>query len=206
MAEIVLNVRSTHSERLLPAVERILADAGCSLDRVQGIAAALGPGSFTGLRIGLSAAKSFAYAKGLPLAGVTVFEALARQFQCAGTVICPLLDARREEVYAQAFLDNAVCGGPWNCSLQWLIRWAAAVEKPVLFCGGGAVVHADVLRSGVPRAILPPLEQRLLRSASVAGLGRERLLAGQTISIMDAVPFYMRKSEAELKWDAKTKL
>ncbi len=203
VGESVLNIRSTHSERLLPAVERLLDDAEVTLDDVDGFAVASGPGSFTGLRIGMATAKGFAYALGRPLIGVTVLEALAYQFMAVGTVVLPLIDARRGQVYAQPFSGQDAMAEPQNCHIDDVIVWGLEQRRPIVFCGDGASVYQDVLAEKLPDAVFPPLEQRALRSASVAGLGRQRLLAGQRHEPMELVPFYLRKSEAEMKWDAK---
>ena len=103
LCETILNVEVTHSERLLPAVDRALGEARISLEALGGIAVSIGPGSFTGLRIGLSTAKGLAYATGLPLVGVPTLEAMAWTLPAARWQICPVLDARKQEVYAALF-------------------------------------------------------------------------------------------------------
>ncbi len=203
IGESVLNIRSTHSERLLPAIHRLLDDAEVTMGTIQGIAVATGPGSFTGLRIGMTTAKSMAYALETAVVGVTVLEALARQFVTSRCIVVPMIDARRSEVYAQPFYGSEALHNPWNTALDEVLEWCSRQSEPVLFCGDGAVLHQDTITQTVQQAVMPPREQRLLRSSSVAGLGRERLLAGLTSDAMALVPFYMRKSEAEMKWDAK---
>lgn len=204
VAEFVLNIRSTHSERLLPAIETLLNDAQLALADIDAFAVATGPGSFTGLRIGMATAKGLAYATGRPLLGVTVLDALARQFAASQSIVIPLIDARRQEVYAQPFRGGQALCEPWNVPLATVLQWCQSRQEPVLFCGDGAVLYEEHIRQTLPAAILPPAEQRLLRSSAVAGLGRERLLRGEQHDVMSLVPFYMRKSEAEIQWDAKT--
>ena len=99
LCEAVLSVEVTHSERLLPAVDRALDEARITLEGLGGIAVSIGPGSFTGLRIGLSTAKGLAYATGLPLVGVPTLEAMAWTLPAARWQVCPVLDARKQEVY-----------------------------------------------------------------------------------------------------------
>ena len=94
LGEYVLNIRTTHSERLLPAIERLLHDAGVTLRDMDAIAVVTGPGSFTGIRIGVATAKGFAYALQKRLIGVTALEAFARQFLLSRIVV-PMIDSRR---------------------------------------------------------------------------------------------------------------
>ncbi len=202
VGEYVLNVRSTHSERLLPAVERVLEDAGVSLDTVDGIAVVTGPGSFTGLRIGAATAKGFAYALKKPVVGVSVLEALAWQFQWFSGLVCSLIDARRQTVYAQVFRRLQPVTGAVNCSVAAVVATCCSQSEPVLFAGDGALVYEQQLNDAW--MVLPSREQRVLHTASVAGLGRKLLLEGRQTDAMTLVPTYMRKSEAELKWEQKT--
>ncbi|OLC39098.1 MAG: tRNA (adenosine(37)-N6)-threonylcarbamoyltransferase complex dimerization subunit type 1 TsaB, partial [Candidatus Rokubacteria bacterium 13_1_40CM_4_69_5] len=97
--EYSLDVSATHSERLMPAIDRVLTDAGWTPADLQGLAAAVGPGSFTGLRIGLSAVKGLALALGIPIAAVPTLDAMAASLPFASLPVCPVLDARKGEVY-----------------------------------------------------------------------------------------------------------
>ena len=93
--EYVLDVSATHSERLMPAIDRLLGDAGWGARDLQALAVAVGPGSFTGLRIGLSAVKGLALALGIPVAAVPTLDAMAASLPFASLPVCPVLDARR---------------------------------------------------------------------------------------------------------------
>src|SRR3990172_1127161 len=97
IAEYTLNVEATYSERLMAAVDRVLADAGLAVSGLDGFAVSVGPGSFTGLRIGLSAVKGLALATGKPVAAVPTLRALAWNLPCSAYPVCPLLDARKNE-------------------------------------------------------------------------------------------------------------
>lgn len=202
IGEYVLNVRSTHSERLLPAVACVLNDAGLSLDTVDGIAVVTGPGSFTGLRIGAATAKGFAYALQKPVIGISVLEALGWQLQWFAGLVCPLIDARRQTVYAQIFRRGQAVTEAVNGPLADVIGECRNQSEPVLFAGDGALIHEGTLTDSW--MVLPPQEQRVLHTASVAAFGRQLLLMGRRSDAMTLVPTYMRKSEAELKWEQKT--
>ncbi|MBP1775468.1 MAG: Peptidase glycoprotease [candidate division NC10 bacterium] len=201
VCETVLNVEATHSERLLPAVDRALDEAGMTLEGLGGIAVSIGPGSFTGLRIGLSTAKGLAYATGLPLVGVPTLEAMAWTLPAARWQVCPVLDARKQEVYAALFrhepeglrrmMDDTAMAPEDLCRL---------IRNPTLFLGDGVDAYAALFRERLgERMLLPPLASRGARPASVAELGRRRLLRGERDGPDSLVPRYLRPSEAELR-------
>lgn len=201
VSEYTLNVEITHSERLLPAIDRMLSDAGLSLDALEGLAVSIGPGSFTGLRIGLSTVKGLAYATGLPVVGVPTLTAMAWSLPLVAAQVCPVLDARKEEVYAALFryergvlvqvMEDAALAPQVLCE---------KIRKPTLFLGDGLAVYGELFRRLLGEKLLvPPLASRGARPASVAELGRERLLRGERDATESLVPRYLRPSEAELR-------
>jgi len=103
ISEYTLNVRTTHTARLMPALDRVLKDSSVDKSEIGGIAISIGPGSFTGLRIGLATAKGLALGLGVPLVGVPTLDALARNIPFAMYQICPMLDAKKKEVYYSLF-------------------------------------------------------------------------------------------------------
>lgn len=201
VSEYTLNVEATHSERLLPTIDRMLRDAGLGLEVLAGIAVSIGPGSFTGLRIGLSTVKGLAYATGLPVVGVPTLEALAWSVPFAGCQVCPVLDARKQEVYAALFRYR-------NSALERIMEDAALppevlcgkIRRPTLFLGDGLGAYGDLFRRLLgERMLVPPLASRGSRPACVAELGRQRLLRGERDPADSLVPRYLRPSEAELR-------
>lgn len=213
VGEYTLNLqRTTHAERLMPALERVMLDAGWDpASGVDGIAVALGPGSFTGLRIGVVTAKALSYAWGVPVAGVPTLEAMAYQAGDAGAVICPAIDARHEHVFCAAYRlegDNPVplVGAQLRALQEWLdeVENLATGHERIIFIGDGADVHWEtVLQRFGPRAQRPPVGLRTLRSGAVAALGAMRLRQGRRDDPASLVPLYLRESEAERKWAAK---
>jgi tRNA threonylcarbamoyladenosine biosynthesis protein TsaB len=206
VSEYTLNVEVTHSERLLPAIDRMLADAGVDLGAVGGLAVSIGPGSFTGLRIGLSTVKGLAYATGLPVVGVPSLEALAWTIPAARWQICAVLDARKQEVYAGLFRHDA-------SRLRRVMEdralapeaLCAKIRTPTLFVGDGIGPYGELFgRLLGARFLLPPAASRGARPACVAELGRARLLRGERDAIAHLVPSYLRPSEAELRRAAAT--
>ena len=143
LAEFTLNVKKTHSERLMPLVEKLLQESGVEREQLQAIAVAAGPGSFTGIRIGVATARALAQGLAIPAVGISTLEALAEGITAPGALVCPLLDARRNQVYTALYRrETALAGG-----LELLIPAAAVYlppflerlrqyGEPVIFTGG----------------------------------------------------------------------
>ena len=201
LASYALSVEATHSERLLPSIDRVLADAGLGLKDLSGLAVAIGPGSFTGLRIGLSTVKGLATTTGLPVVGVPTLEAMAWAMPFAAHPICPMLDARKAEVYAGLFRFTE--GAVTRVMPEAALRPEELVERidgPTIFLGDGARAYAGLLHEALgARALFPPVALRGGNPALVAELGLWRLRRGAADSLEHLVPMYLRPSEAELK-------
>lgn len=192
--EYRLDVTATHSERLMPAIDRLLADAGWAPADLSGLAVAVGPGSFTGLRIGLSAVKGLALALGIPIAAVPTLDAMAAALPFASLPVCPVLDARKGEVYCCLYRwDGHAMRREWDYLALAPDAFTSRLTEPVILLGDGAAA----MRS--PHARLAPPHRRQPSPASVAVLGAARLAAGEAIPPAAVVPIYLRPSEAELK-------
>lgn len=201
LAEYTLNIAATHSERLLPAMDQVLRDARLSLGEVEGYAIALGPGSFTGLRIGLGTLKGLVLAAERPVAGVGTLEALAWCFPFCRYPICPILDARKHELYAAVFRFEG--GGLRRLRQDAAMPLPALVDlirEPTLFCGDGLDAYGRALAEALgPLAVFPPRGLAGSRPGAVAVLGRERLLRGEGDPLERLSPRYLRPAEAELR-------
>jgi len=192
--EYLLDVRATHSERLMPAIDRLLADAGWAPGDLQGLAVAVGPGSFTGLRIGLSAIKGLALALAIPIAAVPTLDAMAAALPFAELPVCPVIDARKGEVYASLYRwDDDGMRREWDYLAVPPKTLAARLIEPVVLVGDAAHLIAT------PYARLAPAHRRVSSPSAVGVLGLTRLAAGEAVSAADLVPIYLRPSEAELK-------
>lgn len=204
VGEMTLNIGLTHSEQLLPLIDQLMQQTRVPFSQVEGLAVAGGPGSFTGLRIGMATAKGLAQGRGIPLASVSTLLALAYNHAGHEGLVAPLLNARREEVYTALFRstpaglvrlesDQAISPAAWTDKLR-------SCQEPVLLVGDGAVVYQEVWQKGLgDSCIIPPAVNLLNRAATVAWLGRNRLLDGQAADLYDLKPVYIRPAEAQVK-------
>ena len=204
IAESRVNITVTHGERLLAAIDGVLAAARWRLADVEAFAVAVGPGSFTGLRIGLSTVKGLAFATGRPVAGVPTLDALAWSLPFCAHPVCPILDARKNEVYAAVYGTR-----DGRLEVQQPARAVApatlaeelrrSTEGPIVFLGDGVAPFAPVLADMLGgRARLAPAALRLPSAATVGELGGWALARGDRTDPAALLPLYLRPSEAEL--------
>lgn len=206
VSEYLLNAAVTHSERLLGAIEFVLREARCRIDQIEGWAIALGPGSFTGLRIGVSTVKGLAFASGKPVAGISTLDVLASQIAVTSHLICPILDARKKEVYT-AFYRYGEGGSLMRQSEYMAIPPEDLVKKikeQTIFLGDGVKTYGDFLLNCLPSlAIFPPPPFHVSHGSTVAALGMELLRKGKQLDLSAFSPIYIRPSEAEIRWQEK---
>jgi len=197
LAEGAQHESRSHTASLPSLVERVLGEAGLALEDVEGLAVSIGPGSFTGLRIGLALAKGIAFAGGLPLVGVPTLEALAWVADAEpGTTICAALDARKREVYAALFAADA--SGPRRLTPDLALApaaLAARLPRPCTLVGDAGEVYGEVLGA---HARLLPFATHHPRGGVIARLGGARLAAGETANLGTLEPVYVRPPDAEL--------
>lgn len=202
LAEDVVSTSRSHMTLLPGLIERVLAHAGLGIGDVEGLAISIGPGSFTGLRIGLGLAKGLAFAGGLPLATVPTLEALAVVAGAdPGQCVCAALDARKREVYAAVFdvgEAGALCRRGPDMALA-PDALAAQLPAATVLVGDAASAYPETLGPGL---IVRPFETHHPRGGMVARLGARRLAAGEAVDVGTVEPVYVRPSEAELARNA----
>ena len=194
-AEVTVEAGRTHSETLLSHIEGALSFAGVERPMLTGVAVSIGPGSFTGLRIGLATAKAIAYGLGIPLVGVPTLAALALAFPVPGVCTLALMDAQKGNAYAGLY----VCVAP----LAEVVAEAAALGKPVVLTGELVKKRRARLGELPENVALAPAHFLAARASCVAWLGQERLSAGESDDPMTLEPFYIRRSEAEVLWEKR---
>jgi tRNA threonylcarbamoyladenosine biosynthesis protein TsaB len=205
LAEYTLNIEATHSERLMSTVDRVLKDTGLALSRIDGYGVSIGPGSFTGLRIGLSTVKGLAFTTGKPLAAVPTLKALAWNVPYSRHQVCPLLDAKKKEVYAALYRHDGRDLLPvWDETVVPLSELTERITGEVVFTGEGARLFAeDIRRLFAGRAHIAPLSAMVPSAASVAEIALVMLKGGQGTDPDNVSPLYIRRSEAELAWEKR---
>lgn len=202
IAEQMLNTKITHSERLIPSIKAILETAGVKLAEIDAFAASIGPGSFTGLRVGLAAAKGFAYALKKPIVGISSLKSLAYNMYGCELVVVSLIDARRGEYYISAgrfkgcrlnvILDDTVMPP------EDVIRFVKSLKEKAVFVGDGTLHLKDALKKGLGvRAVIPPAGKIHPHASNIAMLAVERLKKGDADDVAALAPNYVRKSDAE---------
>lgn len=208
LGEITMNTGHTHSEKLMPAMDTLLRQLDLRIDQVQGLVAASGPGSFTGIRIGVATVKGLAHGAGLPVIMVSTLEGLAWNMAGFGGLICPIMDARRDQVYTALFDNGRELPERLTedalLTVESLITQLKEREEAVWFVGDGVSKHRSLLEEAMGhRARFPQKHLWYQRAASLgmaALSGAEHL---QSCTYGEAQPQYLRKTEAERNHEQK---
>jgi len=209
IAEHTLSIARTHSEKLMTSIDNLLREASSSISQVQGIALALGPGSFTGLRIGVATVKGLAYALRVPVVGIPTLDALAHNVQFASSLICPVLDARKKEVYAALFRGDGE-GRLQKISPDWAVPpegLCSRIDEKTIFLGNGIEVYGEMIKKKLgPQALFAPPELSQPRAANVARLSLPHFKKGSTLDLFSFTPTYIRRAEAEIHYSSPSPL
>ena len=201
LAESYQNTGLTHSQTLLTMAEDLLKSCGRSVQDVNAVAVAAGPGSFTGVRIGVAAAKGFAWGGSLPCYGVSTLESMALQMGAWQGYICPVMDARRSQVYNALFHaekgqltriteDRAI-------ALADLAEELKKLEEPIFLVGDGSVLCYNTLLESVPNLVCPPEHRMHQRASGVALAAQAAIVRGEDGNAAALAPNYLRLSQAE---------
>jgi tRNA threonylcarbamoyladenosine biosynthesis protein TsaB len=204
ISEVRVNLKIAHAERLMPSIQWILGASRMSIDEIDAFAVSIGPGSFTGLRIGLSTVKGLSYAAKKPIVPVQTLDAFARSLPYCSYMICPIFDARKSQVYAALYKwEKNECRKVMDEIAVELDTLLENINGPVVFLGDGAKLYRKQISDTLgDRAVFAP-ESRMSPSASlVAEVALEKLSKGESADPVRLTPFYIRKCEAELRWKA----
>lgn len=219
VGEYTINNKKTHSQTLLPMIEQVLEMAGSTLEGFDAIATSSGPGSFTGLRIGAATVKGLGLATGLPVVSVPTLEGLAYNLAGADALVCPMMDARRGQVYTGLYrvalhtLEQKLTAEDFQIVLPGkpmdiheILEEINRLSEKVIFLGDGVPVQKETIEKlcKVPYHFAPPHMSRQ-RAGSVAVLGALYYEQGKTETAAEHKPDYMRLSQAERELAEKKK-
>ena len=201
LGEVIISGPLTYSRRLLPALDFLLRYLGREREEIQALAVSIGPGSFTGLRIGLATAKGLALALKIPLLPVNTLEALAALCAFSPYPVCPVLDARRGEIYTALYAVKE--GIPQVLQEPRTIaphKWLACLEEKTIFIGDGLESYKAFLKQELKEKFVEAPEFLLgSRASAVAYLGARLWAEGRKFAPQEVLPQYLRPSEAERK-------
>ena len=205
IAEYSLNSGWAHSEKFMPMIDKCLQDCGCRLEDLDAIAVTSGPGSFTGIRIGMATVKGLSLGSGVPIVAISTLEALAHNLILSDYLVCPVLNARKNEVYTAAYdvrgVGPRVLWGPAACSPQAMaesIGDIAAQHPGVVLLGDGLKPYQEIFCTSFGSQLVKvPPHFMLPRASSIADLAITRLKQGKVEDVHAIRPFYIRLSEAE---------
>ena len=210
LGEHYQNTGLTHSQTLMVMAEDLLKQCGKTVSDVTAVAVAEGPGSFTGVRIGVAAAKGFAWGGELPCYGVSTLEAMAETLGIYEGYVCPCMDARRNQVYNALFYvnqgtmerhceDRAIALADLKQELEHL-------DGPIYLVGDGAELAYQNLSPDIPELILPPEHRRHQRASGVAMVAAKHAAEGKPADANALTPNYLRLSQAERERMEKLKV
>jgi tRNA threonylcarbamoyladenosine biosynthesis protein TsaB len=209
ICEYTSNYKKTHSQTLMPMIEEITNMVELDLDELDLIAVANGPGSFTGLRIGVATAKGLAHTLDIPIISVSTLDALAYNIGFTDKLICPLMDARRNQVYTALYrYENNEFNkiqGDIAVPIEEIISKIKELGKQVIFVGDGISPNLEYIQNNLTKEeyVLAPINNNIQRGASVAALGLIYAKEGKSESYMKCKPVYLRKSQAEREYERK---
>ena len=201
LGESYQNTGLTHSQTLMVMAEDLLKQCGKSVSDVTAVAVAEGPGSFTGVRIGVAAAKGFAWGGELPCYGVSTLEAMAETLGVYEGHVCACMDARRNQVYNALFLADSGklerMSDDRAIALVELKTELEHIDGPIFLVGDGAALTYQILSGEIPNLILPPEHRMHQRASGVAIVAARQIAAGEAGDANALTPNYLRLSQAE---------
>ncbi|PKM93379.1 MAG: tRNA (adenosine(37)-N6)-threonylcarbamoyltransferase complex dimerization subunit type 1 TsaB [Firmicutes bacterium HGW-Firmicutes-1] len=211
ICEYTTNFKKTHSLTLMPMLEEIKKAVDLDLKMLDLIAVSGGPGSFTGLRIGSATAKGLAHVLNVPIASIPTLEGLANNIDQTDLLICPLMDARRHQVYTAIYEYQDGCIRPRTdmmaTEIDTIIEKILSYNKEVIFLGDGFAPNEERIKElleGRKWHLASP-NNRIQRASSIALLGVRYAEEGKLQNYMEHAPIYLRKPQAEREYDEKHK-
>ncbi|HYA15245.1 MAG TPA: tRNA (adenosine(37)-N6)-threonylcarbamoyltransferase complex dimerization subunit type 1 TsaB, partial [Syntrophales bacterium] len=202
VSEVFINLGVNHSIILLPALYDLCRLSCIEPSSIDLFACTIGPGSFTGLRVGASTIKGLALATGKPVVGVSTLDALAFNLVGLHMLICPILDAKKNQVYTALYRTgyNNILVKAGNERVTDIEEFLRSIDEETIFVGNGALKYADLISDILSgRSYFASTCNHHVRAAAVGLLGRKKYSEGDILDLVTFAPIYLRLSEAEMK-------
>ncbi|MBX7311387.1 tRNA (adenosine(37)-N6)-threonylcarbamoyltransferase complex dimerization subunit type 1 TsaB [Clostridium chauvoei] len=209
IGEYTLNNKKEHSILIMDMVEMLLKDNNLDIDDIDAFVVSKGPGSFTGLRIGMATVKGLSFGSNKPYISVSSLDALAYSLICFDGIICPIMDALRDSVYTCLYKNedgNLKAITDYDAlDLSDLVALLKEKNEKVIFTGDGLEKHKEFLKDNLPNAFFAPNHLSIIRASSLGELGLKMLLEGKSDDI-NSSPFYLKKPQAERELEKRLAL
>ncbi|NME83816.1 tRNA (adenosine(37)-N6)-threonylcarbamoyltransferase complex dimerization subunit type 1 TsaB [Clostridium sp. SM-530-WT-3G] len=214
LGEITLNDKREHSVILVSIIKDLLKDNDLTISDVDGFVVSKGPGSFTGLRIGMATIKGLSFGTGKPYISISSLDALALSVSNFDGLICPIMDALRHSVYTSLYKANTNSNGTpeleklmdyTDLDVDDLIELIKEKNEKVIFIGDGLDKYKDYLKEKCPNCYFPPAHLNIIRASSLGEIGTKLLMDGQ-YDDPNSTPFYLKKPQAEREYEQRMQL
>lgn len=209
LGEYVINDKREHSVLLMPMIENLLKDCELTINDIDGFVVSKGPGSFTGLRIGMATVKGLSMGSNKPYLSISSLDALAYSLVNFDGIICPIMDALRDSVFTCMYKSS---NGELSkiidysaLSLDELVEVLQQKDEPVIFTGDGVYKYKEYLLEKLPNAKFAPNHLSVVRASALGELGMELLRKGQ-YDDMNSSPLYLKKPQAERELEQRMKM
>ncbi|TCK87940.1 tRNA threonylcarbamoyladenosine biosynthesis protein TsaB [Natranaerovirga hydrolytica] len=209
IGEYTLNCKKTHSQTLMPLIEQLNKDIDLTLKDIDAIAISEGPGSFTGLRIGAATAKGLAFSLNIPILSVSSIDGLANNILCEHSIICPIMDAKRNQIYTALYKREK---GQLNkitdskvIDIETLIEELKTYDQQVTFNGDGVEVYKEIIEQSSLLSVFAPKNLMKQKASSIGDLALSDYGLVKKVKANDFVPVYLRKSQAEREYEQRIK-
>lgn len=207
LGEITFNYKKEHSVILMPIIQSLLENIHADINSIDGLVVSKGPGSFTGLRIGIATVKGLSQGLKKPFIGISTLDSLAYNMSFSDGIICPILDALRGNVYTAFYKfegDKLVKTTDYMViSIDELISILNEKNEKVCFVGDGTYKFKDIITASLKNSCFAPAHLNLTKASSLGELGLSLLSKGIEDDIYTFAPIYLRKSQAEREYDKK---
>lgn len=207
IGEFSINTALTHSQTLMPMVDELLNNTGLSVNDIDAVAVNAGPGSFTGVRIGVAAVKGIAFPKNLPCVSVSTLESMAYNMLGNDCIVCSVMDARCSQVYNALFRVKGCTVTRMTddraLSLTDLKNELRNINEKVVLVGDGAVLCSKFLGEELENIMLAPFNNRIQTASSVAYAAFEKINNGETVKADELMPVYLRLPQAQRELNKK---